>query len=281
MKFIDQIETPINESNNSNDIQNIIKKYLENKSYSPFDKFKNIFTKKISKEIESKLNLFQMFSSNIDNLWLNTSNTKTLSEYTEPKRGPGIPRDAIIVLRGSYTIKGTFNDKTIEFANILWKWVRSNGKSTQTYYKNTGAITLVSSALKEYENIKIKDDSVFSKIFKKYSENKKLQDFSYDLFNKRFDLYGDPIKSRKLFNATEQEKYVKISEITKKNVIEIKNKTINIMFICKETFMLVNYPFYKWKDQKIIDGIILDLHNDYEMFLNYFSFISCLRKISR
>lgn len=188
-----------------------------------------------------------------------------------PTRSGIVPPDARYDARQSYTYRGMFNDDRIEVTTSCWWWVRSNGKSSQTFVEYCSSIVIANPKCAEY-NFSIIDQG------RKIPGGKQfVQELENDYFNKPFNVYGDPIVVRKILNATEQEKLLLLQERFRGVQLDCGNGLFIITFNTPFGFM---DPKLKVNANGIDYNTLMDDANkDFLQLLNIFSYYSSLRKL--
>lgn len=230
----------------------------------------------IKKRIASKINVVELINdalNNIDNLTLTEYQDFAVSKSVNaPIRDRSIPENAKYNENKSWRLEGKINGQTFELVNSSWMWEAVTLGQTIFNEQNICGLIVANTKCNEY-NVSLVDNNSLLPGVKNHMQN-----LENDDFNKMFSLYGDPIKVRKMFNATEQEKFVQMNKIFNKFEIHIGNNLFIMTFIKPNKLLEVKI---KMKFGRIKYSNIIDQVDKYTIvLLNILSNYSILRKIN-
>lgn len=175
-----------------------------------------------------------------------------------PIKSNDIPQNATYDVSGSFVVG-------IDYDNAHYKLAT-------TLFKPGGLVSSIAISGPQIEGKKI---SVRYRAEIILEADHVLQDLSNTDFNKHYNVYGNPIEVRKIFNATEQEKYVYFANHFKDIQWDCDNGYFVITFTPPFLFMV---PSITLKKNKLdIESIIAKANIDIITILNHFSLFTSLR----
>ncbi|NQZ66244.1 MAG: hypothetical protein HRT99_03455 [Mycoplasmatales bacterium] len=183
-----------------------------------------------------------------------------LKEIANKNRGLGVPRDAKIIEWGKGNQVFLEEEKSLVSFVANWMWTRSNGKSTQTYYKRI-LYTIVDGADKKFtsKKLSLKDNTVFRGTGD-LLESKK--------FNKEFSpSFEDKIALRMMLTPYAQENLLKLKEQKKLKSFELRSLIDKKLLLLSINISQNRRPFtanlVKISDLKTRDKALASIKKDF------------------
>lgn len=177
-------------------------------------------------------------------------------------RGIGIPGDARVNQWSNGYSFQTKSDVTINVASAIWRWTRSNGKTTQVYYRRKLYTWIPNKAVKwQNFHFELKRDTMLTK---------KTNTLENKYFNKKW-IYpnNDPIKIRRLLTPATQEAILeKIEKVKNGRTFYFLKKNedflMSVSYDLKTNPFQINIPISVdlGNKDKVVDAIYNDVISD-------------------
>lgn len=239
---------------------------------------KSKYRKIISGCVQGKQELIYKlwFDKNYDDMQVTGGiNDASMTELARKYRGGGIPGDARIhAYVPGYQMKGK-NGAIIEVAIITWRWTRSNGKSSTTYYRKK--VYMATFDFKETFNefqFTMSKNGIF---------NKKRTELENEQFNKAWIYnHNDPVKLRMLMTPSVQEDALNFI----KNPTFEMSKIGNLFWMSEEismgnsTFVINTRGSVNYKSKEaVVENLVRDVVSDIEELQKWLINISVFRTL--